>query len=353
MSTRGSTRCADSPARRRGKSAAPRCSLLIGCGGPQPHTVSPRSATLFVRPRVASLAVEFGTPSRPARAGVCASITSLERLPCRSRGSVSRMSTLIPMPPVSSPPLPARVVQVRRQPGQFAASGEPVLDLSLQSQFGTHVLQICAPFDGKVMSCRRVGDLVQAGEPVMEVTGVGNPTLEIFVAYRQRDAPGHAGRVGEALIRQFGAGEVFKDIDSLRPGQTFAEIIRRRLQEAFVMVLLIGPHWAEDPRLQDPTDLHREEVRTALERGIEILPVRVGGAPIPAPDQLPADIRPILDKHIAEIIDTRWSYDVGLIQAALDAILARSPSRLRFLAQVPSLDSPGGWHWVADKGSES
>lgn len=71
VSTRGSTRCADSPARRRGKSAAPRYSLSLWCGDPQPHTVSPRSAALFVLSRVASLAVEFGTPSRPASAGVC------------------------------------------------------------------------------------------------------------------------------------------------------------------------------------------------------------------------------------------------------------------------------------------
>ncbi len=52
------------------------------------------------------------------------------------------------------------------------------------------------------------------------------------------------------------------------------------------MVVIIGPNWANDVRLQNPEDLHRQEIRTAIERGIQIVPVLVNGATMPRKEEL-------------------------------------------------------------------
>lgn len=229
-------------------------------------------------------------------------------------------------------------------PGHYVGAGEAVVDVEV----GIHRLTLCAPFDGKIMRCRDVGTIVKAGDVVTELTGVGKPTWELFVAYRQRDAPGHAGRIGERLIGYFGPSQVFKDVESLPFGVDYVDFIREKLQRAFVMVVIIGPNWLTNPKLQKPTDLHREEIRTALERGIHMVPALVDGAAMPSEEELPEDIQPLARKHGVEITDTRWDYDVGRLVDAVASALAESPRRQRFLAQIPPWDFKGGWQFVMD-----
>jgi hypothetical protein len=112
----------------------------------------------------------------------------------------------------------------------------------------------------------------------------------------RRDSRPYADRLGEWLIGQFGAGQVFKDVESLKPGQNFVDVIRDRLQRAAAMVVVIGPQWLtvsnqSGPRIHEPNDLHRQEIKTALEGGLWVCPVLVGGAQMPSADQLPEDIR--------------------------------------------------------------
>ncbi len=247
------------------------------------------------------------------------------------------------MPPIFTRPIPGRVTKIHRMPGHYVGEREAIVDV----QLGIHILTLCAPEAGKIMRCRAVGDVVNAGDLVSELTGVGKPTWELFVSYRRADAPGHAGRVGDGLIRYFGPGQVFKDIESLEAGQDFVDIVRAMLQRAFCMVVIIGPGWASDERLHDPNDLHREEIRTALQRAIQIIPVLVNGATMPRKDDLPEDIRPLVRRQAVEITDTRWDYDVGRVIEKVEQVLADSPKRQRFLAQVPPWDHDG-WQWVMD-----
>lgn len=249
------------------------------------------------------------------------------------------------MPPICDPPVPGRVLKVHRMPGHYVAKGDSIVSLEL----GLHLLTICAEFDGKIMRGREVGEWVNPGEMVTELTGVGKPTWELFVAYRRVDAPGHAGRVGERLIAHFGPGQVFKDVESLPIGVDFVDVIREKLQQAFAMVVIIGPRWAGDQRLSDPEDLHREEIRTATQRGIHIVPVLVNGASMPRKEEVPEDLWPMLRRMAVEITDTRWDYDVGKLLQNLDEALAKSPRRQRFLAQVqPWRDDGPRWQWVTD-----
>ena len=73
-----------------------------------------------------------------------------------------------------------------RMPGHYVGEGEPVIGC----QLGIHRLTLFGPFAGKIMRSRAVGTVVRAGDEISAITGVGNPTRELFVAYRQSDAPG-------------------------------------------------------------------------------------------------------------------------------------------------------------------
>jgi hypothetical protein len=113
------------------------------------------------------------------------------------------------------------------------------------------------------------------------------------------------------------------------------------------VVVVIGPRWLNDQRIHDHADLHREEIRTALARGIHIVPVLVNGASVPRADDLPDDIRPLRRRQAIEITDTRWDYDVTRLTKYLTQALAHSPKRQAFLAQVPPWGH-NGWQFIAD-----
>ena len=228
-------------------------------------------------------------------------------------------------------------------PGHYVGKGDPIVDVQVDDIYR---VTVCAPFGGKIMRCREIGDNLNKGDRITELTGVGKETWELFIAYRRSDAPGHAGRVGERLINYFGPGQVFKDVDSLPLGVDFIDFIREKLKRAFVMVVIIGPNWVQS-RLHNADDLHREEIRTALETGIHIIPALVHGATMPKKDDLPEDLHPLVRRNAVEITDTRWDYDVGRLVESVERALAKSPRRQKFLDQVPPWDHRG-FHWVED-----
>src|SRR5262245_5031426 len=114
------------------------------------------------------------------------------------------MSTSVFMPLVVHPrnpkpePTPGVVVRVHRMPGHHVERGEPLVDVRV----GLDIVTRCAPLPGKVMTAPEVFQMIMPGQHVSEVTDVGNPTWEVFIAYRQADSPGHGGRLGEHLMRE-------------------------------------------------------------------------------------------------------------------------------------------------------
>jgi hypothetical protein len=93
------------------------------------------------------------------------------------------------------------------------------------------------------------------------------------------------------------------------------------------MVVLIGDVWlsAKDHtgqrRLDSPKDWVRLEIETALRRDIPIIPVLVQGAPMPSEDELPASISDLTGFQSAEITDSRWGFDMGLLIQAIDSLI--------------------------------
>jgi len=125
----------------------------------------------------------------------------------------------------------------------------------------------------------------------------GHGVADIFLSYRADDSSYAVATVHGALASRFGAGRVFLDRSSMRPGTIYPPAIRAALGRARVLVVLIGRTWlsATDPDGRRPADNDRDwvrrEIRYALRRPIPVVPVLLDGARLPVPDELPDDIR--------------------------------------------------------------
>ena len=148
----------------------------------------------------------------------------------------------------------------------------------------------------------------------------------VFISYRRDDASANAGRLCDWLQRQFKEANVFLDTEKIAPGDKFPEVLQERLATTDVLLAVIGKAWASitdaagNRRIAQPKDFVALEVRTALERGIRIIPVLVGGASMPKADQLPPDLRKLVDCNAATVDDSRFRQDFDNL---VDAIMGR------------------------------
>ena len=65
-------------------------------------------------------------------------------------------------------------------------------------------------------------------------------TLKLFISYRRSDSEETAGRIYDRLVEEFGKEAVFRDIDTIPLKKKFADEIREWLQNASVVVAVIG-----------------------------------------------------------------------------------------------------------------
>ena len=130
---------------------------------------------------------------------------------------------------------------------------------------------------------------------------------KIFVNYRRDDSAAHALNIAQYLERKFGSRNVFIDVDRMRAGQKFADILEERLSSCNVMVAVIGPNWLDvrddngGRRLDNPLDWVRMEIERALARDITVIPVVVAGAGLPNRSDLPVELQPLVDYQAASI----------------------------------------------------
>ena len=147
----------------------------------------------------------------------------------------------------------------------------------------------------------------------------------IFISYRRDDSAGHAGRLYDRLEGHFGEGQVFVDVDTIRPGVNFVDVVQQAIGECDGLVAVIGSGWLQVTdatgarRLDDPADLVRLEIATALERGITVIPVLVQGARMPREADLPIGLTDLAYRNALEVSDARFRSDVDRLIEALEA----------------------------------
>jgi hypothetical protein len=119
----------------------------------------------------------------------------------------------------------------------------------------------------------------------------------VFISYRRADSGDVTGRIHDRLAASLGAEQVFTDVDSIPLGVDFREHVSGILGRTDCMLAVVGCDWltaadaAGKRRLDDPADLVRIEIETALARGVPVIPLLVGGAQMPTEADLPASLR--------------------------------------------------------------
>ena len=158
------------------------------------------------------------------------------------------------------------------------------------------------------------------------VTG-GGRIPEIFISYRREDAPAHAGRLYDSLVDEFGPDQVFMDVDTLEPGVDFVERIHSAVGSADALLVVIGRGWLNaknldgERRLEDPEDFVRLEIGLALRGDPVVIPVLVGGATMPAEEELPTDLALLARRNALALSDADWRSGLGKLVAALRRIV--------------------------------
>ena len=103
----------------------------------------------------------------------------------------------------------------------------------------------------------------------------------IFISYRRRDSAPIAKRIYEWLAARPNGSAVFMDLSGIEPGENFHEALRREIDAAEVMLVIIGKEWAfaEDAdgmnRLDKARDVVRREIAIGLESSARVVPVLV------------------------------------------------------------------------------
>lgn len=154
---------------------------------------------------------------------------------------------------------------------------------------------------------------------------------KIFISYRRSDRASDASNLALRLEQEFGAEKVFIDVDNLLPGENFPERLAQELDECDVLVAVIGPNWlsilnertASVVAKSIERDYLREEIATALQRRLIVVPLLVDGAELPAEELLPDDLR-LLRLHGEQPYSmTRPKHDAAVLANAIRTLRKR------------------------------
>jgi hypothetical protein len=170
----------------------------------------------------------------------------------------------------------------------------------------------------------------------------------IFISYRRSDSAGYTGRLSDSLESLLGPGKIFHDVEDIKPGDDFVQIIERYLKKAKIFLVIIGRDWLDAPdsqgnrRLDNPQDHVRIEVESALRLGNIVIPVLVGGASMPSSAELPGALAALANRQAIEITDSRWDHDVErLLQTLKETGFCRSRRRKLFGRSMSGEQKPG------------
>jgi formylglycine-generating enzyme required for sulfatase activity len=138
----------------------------------------------------------------------------------------------------------------------------------------------------------------------------------IFISYRRGDSEGQARALSLELAKYVGDKGVFMDVDSIALGRDFRLSLHESLESCDAAIALIGPNWLDSKdaagrrRLDDPGDIVRLEIATALKRNIPVTPVLLQGASVPAEQVLPDELKELAFRNGFELSHARWHSDV-------------------------------------------
>lgn len=134
---------------------------------------------------------------------------------------------------------------------------------------------------------------------------------DIFINYRREDSGWAAGRLYDKLKLEAKSSssntplhgkDIFFDITSIRGGKRFKQYIEERIIGSTVFLPVIGSNWltishpvSGKRRIDMVGDFVAWEIQLAMEHNLEIIPILVDAADMPRREDLPEEIREIVE----------------------------------------------------------
>jgi DNA polymerase len=140
---------------------------------------------------------------------------------------------------------------------------------------------------------------------------------KIFINYRRMDTEGHVGRLYDHLIQHFKPENIFMDVQNIEPGADFVQVLEDAVAQCDVFITMIGIHWltltdsSGERRIDQWNDFVRIEIESAIKHEKLIIPVLVGGAKMPSPNDLPESIQVLARRNAITISHQHFARDVA------------------------------------------
>jgi CheY-like chemotaxis protein len=152
--------------------------------------------------------------------------------------------------------------------------------------------------------------------------------VHVFLSYRRRDSAFAAQALRYAL--RSAGHEVFLDTGTIAAGEAFREAIRDSLERSELVLSLVGPAF-DAARLHEPLDVVAFELRQARFIGCAVHAVLLEGAPMPAEEDLPADLRWFCKRSASALDGTGLGGQIDALVAEVPRLGARPRGTPRVL----------------------
>src|SRR5207237_208719 len=127
--------------------------------------------------------------------------------------------------------------------------------------------------------------------------GAGPEPIPVYVCFRYRPATANlVALIRSRLGERARPGYAFLDADQVGSGEDWPEALARAIDSCRVMLVVFGPDLLP---MSAEGDRVRLEIRTALERGVPVIPVVARRDAFPRRDDLPDDVAGLADRQAA------------------------------------------------------
>ncbi len=166
----------------------------------------------------------------------------------------------------------------------------------------------------------------------------------IFISYRRSDTRHPARALYDRLKGEFGAADVFYDVDTIDLGADFPEVLVQAVGGAQVVLAVMGDQWqstlVQNAKQRSRKDYVREELkqagqRLALGESLLLVPVLIDAGRGFDPDALPAslkkDLTAVRKANGISFADGSWEQDFQRLLTAIKSFLASQPAPAKSL----------------------
>ncbi len=145
----------------------------------------------------------------------------------------------------------------------------------------------------------------------------------IFISYRKEDSKWNTQLLYDRLSKYFSPKSIFKDFNTIKAGEDYRKVIENALSKCHVLLVIIGKNWLNSmdengkQRLQNPEDLLRIEIETALNRNIRVIPILFDNVSMPSNAQLPETLSSLTLRQSVSVSETNFDYDIRHLAEAI------------------------------------